>query len=161
MAWQSYNISFDDKSALFYYKPYRGGSDNSSGPLSPEDTWVVYNTTGRVRFTRSTSLPLPLTALQEYSYTTSLGGASVTLQLPAMVSAFWVYGECNASAVTVSRSWNGDTILNNATLDHGGIIYSETGLSQDFNSVTFTVNDGKGPVTVTGATVALKMGTSG
>ena len=98
---------------------------------------------------------------QEFSYTTSLGGASVTLQLPAMVSAFWVYGECNASAVTVSRSWDGDILLNNATLDNGGILYSETGLVRDFNSVTFTVNDGKGPVTVTGATVAVKMGTNG
>lgn len=161
MEWQPYNISFDDKSALFYYEPYRGGYDNYTGLTEPayQTTWVVYNTTGRVRFACSSFHPL--TVSQESSYTTSFGGASVTLQLPAMVSAFWVYGECDASAITIDRSWSGDAILNNATPAGGGVLYSEGGLTQDLNSIRFTVNDGKGPVTITGATVAIGMGTRG
>ncbi|KAI0728069.1 hypothetical protein C8Q72DRAFT_920160 [Fomitopsis betulina] len=140
MAWQPYNISFDDKSPLFYYEPYRGEYETITVP-----TWAVYN-----EYNGTLS-----------SYTTSIGGASVTLQLPAMVSAFWVYGECDASAVTIDRSWNGDAILNNATPAGGGVLYSEDGLTQDLNSVTLTVNGGRGPVTITGATVTIKMGTWG
>jgi len=64
VSYEPYNISFDDKAPLFYYLPYRGGSDNDTvNEGTDHDCWYTVETTSR-----------------ESSYTTYLVDATVTLE---------------------------------------------------------------------------------
>ena len=80
-------------------------------------------------------------------------GASVALQWTG--TAISVYGEANASAVVVKRSWDDTVIYNDATDVGGGVLYSENGIQYGLNTLTLVV--ASGPVTIHGATITVGM----
>ncbi|KAH9923856.1 uncharacterized protein B0H18DRAFT_450273 [Fomitopsis serialis] len=142
MSYQPYNISFDDKSPLFYYLPYRGGYSSGPEPMhygTDHDSWYAYNTT-----------------TIESSFTTYAVNASVALQWAG--TAVWLHGEANAT-YTITRSWNASKIAGEGTAVVGGVLYSESGLPYGLNTLTLTVQEG--PVTITGATITVGMGEPG
>lgn len=154
MAWQPYNISFDDKSPLFYYEPYRGEYETITVP-----TWAVYNEyNGTVRFPSFLSFSFFNARVAVVIHNVHRRGVGHSAVASHGVG---ILGVRRMRCVSIDRSWNGDAILNNATPAGGGVLHSEDGLTQDLNSVTLTVNGGRGPVTITGATVTIKMGTWG
>lgn len=160
MEYQSYNVSFDDKTPLLSYLPFRGGNSGYIDIGSDRSCWYISNTTGRVRpaslFVPFLFALLTLSLLQESSYTTYLLEASVALQWAG--TAIWLYGEANAT-YTISRSWNIDDVAGEGTELGGGVLYSDNGIEYGLHTLPLVVQ--QGPVTITGATITVGMGEVG